>query len=268
MSLDDYWQENKRFVFGVLAGVILFFIGTGLIDSVYGEELRATRSTIARTQRKLKDPLYNSGDRAQAQEENDRLKEAFERLVRSTRFVPQARFQLDPNLGSPANQYRRAFARVLEEISTRSNRANMQFDPTLGMPKLSPTRENEIIRYLEALDLVEEVLEYSILAGMDRVDRIQCRLDPGLNSRTGLERVERTRVTFTLTGTSLAITRILAWSQRSPHDPAVDPRRGRSLVIEDVEVVPARGKRDEVRADVTFLVVRLAEASDADFQEA
>jgi len=264
MNLDDYWQENKRFVMSVLSGVILFFIGTSVIDSVYGSERRSAQSAISRTQRKLKDPLYSSRDRAQAQEENDELQAAFARLAAAARFEPLADFVLRRDKGSAANQYRRAFANVIEDISTRANRVNLQFDASLGMPKLSPTREEEIERYLEALDLVDQVLDYCILARVDRVDRIQCRLDPGLNDRKGLDRVERTRVQFTLTGSSLAVSSFLAWTQRSPHDPRQDPRGGRTLVVEDLEIVPSRGRRDEVRCDVTFVVVRLTRDTDGE----
>ena len=67
-----------------------------------------------------------------------------------------------------------------------------------------------------------------------------------------------------MTGTSLAIESVLAWTQRSPHDPDQDPRGGRTLVIDELEVLPSRGKRDEVRADVTFCVVRLTGRGDGE----
>ncbi len=264
MNLDDYWQENKRFVMSVAVGIIVFFIGTSVIDSVYGSERRLTQQAIMSTQRKLKEPLFASKDRAQAQDENDALREAFDKLAAVARFKPLPRFTLSADKGSAANQYRRAFADVIEDIGTRANRANVQIDASLGMPKLSPTRDVEIVRYLEALDLVEQVLDYCILAGIDRVDRIQCRLDPLLNDRRGLDRVERTRVTFTMTGTSLAVDRVLTWSQRSPHDARQDPRRGRTLVVDDLEIVPSRGRRDEVRADVGFVVARLAKDANSE----
>ena len=250
MNLDDYWQENKRFVLTVVAGVVLFFVGSGVIDSVYGEERRATHSSIQSLKRKLREPLFDAADLERAQTQNEELTAATDELLAKARFVPRPRFVLDRELGSPANQYRRAFADVQETISQRANRANMQFDASLGMPKLSPTNDAEIVRYLEALDLVDQVLSTAIDADIDRVDRIQARLDPGLNSAQGFGKIERTRVTFQMTGDSLAVTRVLTWSQRPP--------RGRVLALEELEVVPARGKRDEVRADMTFVVPRLA----------
>ena len=138
MSLDDYWQENRRFVMSVVAGVVIFFIGTSVIDTVYGNELKATQRAIASTKRKLKDPLFNAQDRGQAEDENEALRKAFERLAENASFQPLERFQLNPDGGLPANQYRRIFADVFDTMGQRANRANMQMDPSLGMPKLSP----------------------------------------------------------------------------------------------------------------------------------
>jgi len=63
----------------------------------------------------------------------------------------------DPAGGSSANHYLRTLSRVREELTQRANRASLKLDSSLGMPELSPTVEREILRYLEALDLVETV---------------------------------------------------------------------------------------------------------------
>ncbi len=199
--------------------------------------------------------MYTSQHLADAHAENDALIAAVEELRAAARFEARPGFRLDPGLGSASNQYLRALARVREELLPRANRGNLQVDSALGMPRLSPTREAEIVRYLEALDVIDTVVGMAINARVQRVDRIQVRLDPGLSSREGLGDVERTRVSLTLTGTSLALTRLLTSTQR--------PRDGRVLHIDELEMVPSRSKENEVRLELTVVAARLAAPEEA-----
>ena len=60
-------------------------------------------------------------------------------------------------------------------------------------------------------------------------------------------------MTFELTGTSLAMTRIIAWTQRPPGDV------GRAFHIGSVELAPSRSKDEEVHLELTLLIARLSE---------
>ena len=84
-----------------------------------------------------------------------------------------------------------------------------------------------------------------------RLEKIQIKLDPGLLSRAGLGSVERTRIQLTVTGASGSLTSFLGRTQR--------PRDGRVLHVEDVEMIPSRNKKDEVRLDLTVVLARLAD---------
>ncbi len=252
MDLGGYWQENRRFVLSVGAGVVVFFGAFAVENSVYGDERIATRNEINRLKRQLADAPFTAQDLAAAEQENAALLSSVEQLAAAARFRPRSEFVPDPSAGSPSNVYLRTLSRVREELGSRAARAGLELDSSLGMPELSPTVESEIVRYLEALDLVETVADLAIRGRVDRIDRIQVRLDPGLSSRTGLGRIERTKVSFTLSGSSLALARVLAWSQR----PAPG---GRVLPLDQLEMVNARGKPGEVRLDATFTIARLRE---------
>ena len=255
MSLDEYWQENKRFVSVVAGGLLVFLLGNWAVSSAYGADNKAARQSIQRLKRQLREPLFSAADRTMAEEENGALLEAVEALEGAARFQARPEFVLNPDLGSAANQYRRAFNRVRESLESAANRANLRLDEGLGMPRLSPTREDEIVRYLEALDLVETVVGTCIDARVERVDRIAVRLDPSLQSATGLDRIERTRVAFKVTGSSLALSRVIAWTQR--------PRgEGRVFLVDELEMTPARSKEEEVTLDITFVVARLNEVEE------
>jgi hypothetical protein len=250
MDLGAYWQENKRFVVGVGAGTLLFLVGLAVESSLWEGERNETRRRIQGLRNKLAEASYGADDLAQAERENAALRAAVERLGAAATFEPRAEFARSAQGASASNQYLRAISRVREELESRANRAGIEIDPKLGMPELSPTVEAEIERYLEALDLVETVLDLAIRARVERVDKIQVRLDPGLSSRQGLGRIERTRVSFHLTGSSLALDRLLVWSQRPPAG-------ARPLLVDGFEMQNARGKEGEVRLEVTFVVPRM-----------
>ncbi len=253
MDLNDYWQEHKRFVMTVASGGLLFVVGWLAVGSIFRDGIDKKKREIAQRRADLGKPVFDSQDLADAREENERLQEAVERLISMTEFQALEAFRLDPADpagGSASNQYLRALSRVREELIPRAKRANLEIDSALGMPALSPTRDDEIIRYLEALDLVSSVVDLAIASQVRRVERIQIHLDPGLNSREGVGAIERTRISFTLSGRSQALERMLARTQR--------PGGGRILHVDSAEMVPSRGREDEVRLEITFALARLA----------
>jgi len=252
MDLNDYWQENKRFVTFVLLRIVAFFVGYLVIDGHYSEDIDAAKGTISRHRGTLRKPLFTPGDLSRAEEENDALRTAVATLEEAAAFQPREEFVLDPALGSFPNQYLRTLTRVREDLLPRANRGNMTIEPGLGMPKLSPTKDEEIVRYLEALDVVETVAGIAINSRVKRLEKITIRLDSGLTSRDGLGRIERTTVRFAMRGTSLALERLLAATQR--------PGDGRVLHVHDMEMTPSRNKDDEVQLDLTLTIARLRPA--------
>ena len=265
MDLNDYWQENKRFVTTVAAGALVFLVGRWALAETYTSDLDEANASIARSRRGLGDALFTTADRTRAEEQNRELTAAVERLSAGLDFQPRPEFRLDPAGGSSQNQYQRAVSRVRDELLLQANRANLKLDAGLGMPKLSPTRDAEIERYLEALDVIDTAIQLAIEARIQRIDQIQIRLDPGLSGREGLGRIEETRIELTMIGDSLAVTRFLARTQRPD---GADEDAGRVLHVGSAELVPSRSKEDELRLDVTLVVVRLHDAPEAGEGEA
>jgi hypothetical protein len=258
MDLNDYWQENKRFVLTVLGGAILFMIGNQLISSVIGDELRSKRSTRDKLRSELRQGRYIARDLNVARGENKSLLEAQEVLEAQIGYPTRTRFKLDSAKGTAGHQYFTAAQDVREDILRRAGRRNIRIAKDLGLPALAPTRDDEIARYLDALDLVERVLDYAIQERVDRVDQIEIKIDPGLRGRKGVGRVERTRVKMKMTGPSGPMMRVLAATQ--------SPQNGQSILIEELEVVPERTQEDEVRLEVTFLAPRLAKQGGAQIE--
>ena len=265
MDLNDIWQENKRFITAVMGGVVVFLIGLLVIQSLYGDELAATRRTKSKLERQLSESRYGSSERELARSDNESLSAALEELAEAVEFEARADFRSSSSTGSSINQYHRTVARVREQLVTRAGRANLFLDTDLGLPDLSPSEDEEIARYLDALDAVARTVHWSIRAGVERIDDVRIRLDPGLGSRKGVGAVERTRVEFEFAGTGEALTALLRATQR----PRVEglPDTDQPLSIATMELRPARNRGEKSKLSLSIDLVRLHGAAQAEEEQ-
>lgn len=258
MNLEGFWQENKRFVLVVGGGALAFLVGWMAIDTVLGDDLASKRRAAESTQRKLaSEPMYTADDHKRLEAENAELKTALATLTDSVSWKSRPLYALDGQRGAPSNQYFAAVAATREDLLRRAGRANLRLPEDLGLPALSPTREGDILRYLEGLDLVDRAVRFALEAGCERIDRIQIQLDPRLNSKQGVGTIEKTRVTIQLSGRPDPLVRFYARTQEK--GPAADGSGASGpLLVERAEMQPARGKTDEAGLEVVFVVARLA----------
>jgi hypothetical protein len=250
MDLNEYWQENKRFLVSVASGVIVFVTGSMLVNGFFRDALVQQKKSVTSTETKLKnEPMYASSDLTAAEKENEALKRSVEVLSKAVEFEPRAQFRLDPAKGSANNQYFQTVASVREHLLQDCGRGNLRIQEDLGLPALSPTHDPEIARYLAALDLVDRAVRTALAAGIERIDKIQILLDPKLTSRQGVGDLERTRVTFGISGKTSPMVQFLLLSQ--------SPKDAPALLIEKADIQPALGKVDEAKLDVVFVLAQL-----------
>jgi hypothetical protein len=247
MDLSNYWQENKRFLTLVGVGLVVFFIGLMVIDNVFGDELRAQRGALSRVQGELRSRKFTRVELDVAQAENERLREVVGRLAEAVEFEPRPEFTLQGE--SASNRYFSVVSNVREDLRSRAGRAGLSIPEDLGLPALSPTREAEVERYLEALDVIDQTVRLAIEAGATFVDSIKITLDGRVLSRKPIEDLETTRVEFKLSGAGVPLTRLLAMLQ--------EPRHGRTLLVQRVSMQPARLKQDEVKLEFELIVAHL-----------
>lgn len=254
MDLNASWQENKRSVVATAGGIVVFVVGSMLIDRYFRDELRAqTRAADSAAAKLRGEPMYGASDRDKAEKENEALTAAVAVLSQATAFETRPAFKLDPKAGAPTNQYFSAVSRVRDELLTLAGRNNLRLPDDLGLPSLSPTREEDIARYLEALDLVDRAARTAMQAGVQRIDKIEIRLDPKLATRQGVGELERTRVEITAAGAPAPLVRFLAATQAAPSGAVA----WKPLILEKADVLTSRGKADEATLQATFLVTRL-----------
>ena len=251
MDLNDYWQENKKFLMTVFAGAVVLLIGYVMIESFLGDKVDAANRRITRAKRELKNEMYTSQDLADARAENEALLAAMDTLRGSVAFDARDRFRLRKDGGRPGGQFFSILSSVRDDLLQRAQRQGARIPEDLGMPGLSPTHEDELERTLEALDVIDRSIRLALDAGIQRIDELSIKLDPRLGSRDGGGAIEETRIKFVASSGAAPLMRFLSSTQSDQF--------GQPLLIEEFEITPARRKTDEARLETTFIVARLSE---------
>jgi hypothetical protein len=260
MDLNEYWQENKRFLVATASGAVVFLIGTMLVDHFFGGELKSLQRAASSASSKLRsESMYDASQLAEVEKENEALKQSVDVLTKATAFDARPEFRLDPKAGAPTNQYFTAVSRVRGDLLRAAGRGNLRVPEDLGLPALSPTREAEIERYLEALDLVDRAVRLALAAGVQRIDKIEIRLDPKLSTRQGVGELEKTRVEISARGLPAPLVHFVSSTQDAASAPAGKPASAGAvpLLIEKAEIQTTRAKPDEATLSVTFVAARV-----------
>ena len=254
MDLNEYWQENKRFLVATASGIVVFLVGSMAIDRAFRGELLALQRSSASASAKLRnESMYGPDALLEAEKQNEELKKTVATLTQATAFQSRPGFRLDAKAGAPSNQYFSAVSRVREDLLRAAGRGNLRVPDDLGLPALAPTREAEIERYLEALDLVDRAVRLALEAGVQRIDKIEIRLDPKLASRQGVGELEKTRVEISASGKPAPLVHFVAATQLPRKDSG-------PLLIEKAEIQASRQSAEEAVLQATFVAARVAPA--------
>lgn len=247
MDLNDFWQENKRFVLTVAGGLLAFLIGLLVVSTLYGDDLSAARRNLSRTNAELGKARYVVRDRDRAQDQHDALVAALADLDEIVVFQPRPRFAVGD--ANARTRYFQIVSEAREEILAKAGRAGLKLPGDLGLPLQSPTKELEIVRTLEALDIIDRSVQLALEAGVDNIARIAVRLDPRLLSGKSFTGLERTRVELQLKGPSEPMSRFLLLTQQ--------PRFGQALMVDDLEFEAGKNAGDAASMTVTLLAAHM-----------
>lgn len=258
MDMNDFWQENKRFVMTVAGGLVVFLIGLNVVDRVYGSEARSKTKAVNTARSKLREPMYSSADRDLARRQNEDLLAAVEDLRERVAFVPREAFDTTKRTGSISNFYFNLVSETRESLLTLCSRNNLRIPDHLGLPN-EVVRDQEIRRYSEGLDIVDRVVREAVRAGVERIDRIDIRLDPMVTDRRRAEggrrnlepkTFEENQISFTISGDSGPLLELLSRIEEPDE-------LGRVLILQDLEMKAVSQKTNEAKLDFTLLAVHL-----------
>lgn len=269
MDLNEIWQEHKRFIITVVAGVLIFMIGNSVVASLYDGDISAEKGKMSRSASRLKGNLYTASDRALAESENDLLRASYDEMVAAVAFKPRPGFT-----GDSAATIKFAYGNAVEGVTDRlqdlASRNRALLVEGLGLETLTTPNVDEIERHLHALDMLERSVALALQAGVRRIRRIEIDLDPAFATRRGLGAIERTKVSIDAVSTAEAATRWLALAETpiasTGEGTAGELIRSQPLPIGELDMTRVSAKDDEVRTNVTFLVVRVHE-TEADAED-
>lgn len=165
MDLHDIWQQHKRWILGVAAGLALFWIGNVLIGTFFdsrGAETRV-RAIVAGINGEA---LYEADARKAAQEERDRLAAQEARLRAAEEFRPSEDYVLagkgDPDtwFDEVSRRVRGALLDRAQELGVELTDKGLRWTPPVGRAEIASTLvglcvlEQGVLRLLAAGDAV------------------------------------------------------------------------------------------------------------------
>ncbi len=137
MDLHDIWQENKRWILGVIAGLLIYWTGSTIVKGIYSTA--AVRQQIRNQQRSVQsEPLYTSEALAAARTEQEELEAARGRLDGALEFVPDDEFLLagkgDPHLHFDvvSRRVRRELVHRADALGVEHSESDVNWKPPVG----------------------------------------------------------------------------------------------------------------------------------------
>ncbi|MFG0316667.1 MAG: hypothetical protein ACF8XB_05300 [Planctomycetota bacterium JB042] len=226
MDLNDIWQGNKRFILGVGAGFVVFLIGQATIGSLWSATgaAQTVRSNSGKLNR-LETPSRSQASTVAG--ENRELEERLEALVERMRFTTHEDYVLPAREPSPDLLYNEIRSSARDALVDVAARRNIQVVETLGLPEFTPSGREAIQRCLSGLNVVEQVVEAAILAGVRAVPEIEIVEERGRGRKSAESFVVPLRVRFRIEGSTASIAEVVEGIVRGD---------GRFLAIEDARI--------------------------------
>jgi hypothetical protein len=165
MDLNDFWQENKRWVLLCVAGLLVFLIARSIVDAQFNEPARQKRSKANAIYKSLlsKDGgFYLDQHESTARADRDRLGQSLGELRAAMHYALAPRYDL---AGKGDAELRRAtvFDEVRNAVFDRAAEINVEFleEAFSWQP---PTERDLIQRELIGVSVVEHVVGQLVAA--------------------------------------------------------------------------------------------------------
>ena len=170
-------------------------------------------------------------------------------LSEDVRFEPRPEFRLEAGAASASNLYFQRVEEVRESLRRLASRSRVNLPEGLDLEQHMTNDAATIERHLIALDLLDRMLRHAIHSGVESVDRIRVKLDPGFQSKEGVGAIERTQVQLEMVGSSKAIAGTIIASQGDEF--------GSAIVIDELDAKIDRRIPDRVGLSITCTAISL-----------
>lgn len=209
MDLNDVWQNHRRFILGVGAGLLVLVVGKVVIGTMW-DATGAGSAASARLAKLNKVETVQKSELSAVLGANTRDGERIDELSQRMRFKPDPRYVLDKNEKTPDLRFTEIRSQATEALVDVAARGNIRVDETLGLPPFTPAGREAIQRYLLGLNVVQEVVESAILADVRSVDTIEVIDARGKKSKDKRQLAEALTVKFKISGSAAALSELVS----------------------------------------------------------
>ncbi len=225
MDLNDLWQGNKKFILSVGAGFVLVLIVKAIIGSVWGSaSLSQDVRTLGAKIRKAEAP--KSRQLTELQTACTALDEGLEHLYARLKFETEDEYLLPKGGRSPDLTYNEIRSRARDELVEAAGRRNILIEESLGLPEFTPSGREAIQRCLRGLNVVEQVVQEGIIAGVRAIPEIEIIENKGRRKKSD-SFIDPLRVRFKVEGSTASVAELVKGLVRND---------GRFLAIEDAKI--------------------------------
>jgi len=202
LDLHDLWQEHKRWILGVAAGLVLFWIGSSVIGALF-DAAGAEAKVRALARSAAAQPLYDADAKKRAETDRDALKAAELRLRAAEEFHPSDEFllagkgEMNIHFNDVSQRVRRQVSDRAQEYGVELQADDVAWTPPIGRAEIESTLiglcvlEQAALRLLEAGEAVRaqdpDALGLVSIESM-RVDKLTGAKKPGRRARRGMEK--------------------------------------------------------------------------------
>lgn len=160
--MEDFWQENKRWILSVTGGVVLFFIGLKLVASLF-DSAGAQRRVSLRVRNVNREEFYDAKDLETLRSDAEVLAGDFDALQAAVAFVAEDEF-LAGGKGDLDSHYDLVSRRVRADLLDRGMEYSVEIDSS-SLQWATPVGRVEISYTLIALNLLEQAAQRLLTAG-------------------------------------------------------------------------------------------------------
>ena len=160
MNLEDFWQENKRWILGCGVAALLFLVAKAVIAGIYTprwSDVRQHEVAIARQE------MFTRAQLATAVAERDQLNQTIASLVSAAHYDLDPKYDLKTVGGSPEVYWASTYGAVRRALLDAAEADNVEFaEDDFQWP--SPVERDEIQRALFGVSLVEHTVRTLLAA--------------------------------------------------------------------------------------------------------
>jgi hypothetical protein len=246
MNFGDIWQEHKKYITTLVAGLVGVLVVKLIFGMIYDSKIERAEGSLRRSKEAEARALPAGVDVEAVKRDREALAAEFEKLRAAVHRVPRAEMTLQGGVGDADLHYNAQIDRIRNGVLEFCALRNIDVDRRLGLPEAFPSSRYEVEHYLRGLDAIEQIAalcvaaEQNLQGGVARLDNLSIE-KPAKLKTGGPARQEpflkTLRVEATIVGHPRAIDEILrGCASGAPGDRPGEVPPGRRLVVQEATI--------------------------------